>query len=110
MLCMDLTDALISATRRMLLLACALPLGGCFATIDSAGGGEIKGPVTRRINAADIGLPSGYEIRPIARELTYPTGVAFDDKGALYVVESGYSYGEDFVGSRLMRVGRDGYE
>ena len=98
------SNGLIPSACRIALVLCTLPIGGCFAAVDSAGGGEIKSPAGRRINSADVAVPAGYEIRAIARGLTYPTGVAFDDSGALYVIESGYAYGEDFGTSRLMRV------
>ena len=37
------------------------------------------------MSAADIAVPSGYRIEPVATGLTFPTGVAFDDKGGVYV-------------------------
>jgi len=52
----------------------------------------------------DIALPPEYVVEPVGFGLTYPTGVALDDAGRVYVVESGYSYGEDFARPRLLRV------
>ena len=49
---------------------------------------------TGKFEPRDVALPAGYKIELIARDLTFPTGMCFDDKGQLYVVESGYSYGE----------------
>ena len=60
------------------------------------------------MNAADIAVPSGYQIELVATGLTFPTGVAFDDKGGVYVTESGYSYGEVWDIPRLIRIERDG--
>jgi glucose/arabinose dehydrogenase len=51
----------------------------------------------------------------VAAGLTFPTAVAVDDQGTLYVVEAGYSYGEAFVsqggttqGGRIVKVSLDG--
>jgi glucose/arabinose dehydrogenase len=40
----------------------------------------------------------------VATGLTFPTGVAFDEQGQLYITESGYSYGEVFLEPKLLRV------
>ncbi len=74
----------------------------------SKGGGmtEFEGP--RPIRPEDIALPDGYAIEAVATGLTFPTGVAFDDAGGIYVVESGYSYGEVTDTPRLLRVERGG--
>jgi glucose/arabinose dehydrogenase len=44
----------------------------------------------------------------VATGLTFPTGVAFDDAGGVYVTEAGYSYGEVFTTPRLLRVEQAG--
>src|SRR3954471_21401621 len=62
----------------------------------------------RRINPADIGVPPGYSIEPIAMGLTYPTAVATDETDQVYILESGYSYGEDFTPPRLLKLEDDG--
>ncbi|MFL5243005.1 MAG: hypothetical protein ACJ8FY_12930 [Gemmataceae bacterium] len=62
----------------------------------------------RQINTADIGLPCGYCIEPVAIGLTFPSGVITDDKDRVYVVEAGYSYGEAFATPRLLRIEADG--
>ena len=67
---------------------------------------EFKPP--RRIDPAAIALPAGYRIEPIATGLTYPTSVTFDEQGTPYVIEAGYSYGEDFGEPRLLRIQPDG--
>src|SRR4051812_20390086 len=86
------------------ILICA----GCFHILPGRGGGKIKAPSSRPIDAYDIALTAGYQIEPVAAGLTYPTGVTWDDAGRLYVVESGYSYGEDFARPRLLRIDPDG--
>ncbi len=62
----------------------------------------------RRIDASDVRLPEGYRIEMVADGLTFPTGVAFDDRGVAHVVESGYAYGEVWTTPRLLRIESDG--
>ncbi len=77
----------------------------CFWAAPSKGGGEIGDSSGRRkIAPADIAVPEGYAVDVVATGLTFPTGVTFDDAGTLYVVESGYVYGEKFTTARLLRV------
>lgn len=57
--------------------------------------------------SSDVLVPPGFVIEPVVRGLTFPSGVTFDDQGAVYVVESGYSYGETFKTARLLRVESD---
>lgn len=63
---------------------------------------------SRFVNTSDVALPKGYVIEAVAKNLTFPTGVAFDDSGNAYVTESGYSYGEVFTQPKLLRINRDG--
>ncbi|MFN7141329.1 MAG: PQQ-dependent sugar dehydrogenase, partial [Limisphaerales bacterium] len=44
----------------------------------------------------------------VAQGLTFPSGVTFDDQGSVYVVESGYSYGELWTTPRLLKINGDG--
>jgi len=81
---------------------------GCYRVLPGAGGGRVKANPDRPINAADISVESGYAITPVAAGLTFPTGVTWDDQNRMYVVESGYSYGEVFTSPRLLRVEPDG--
>jgi len=83
-------------------------LSGCFTWRSPDGGSQATFKPPRHVNAADIAVPSGYRIEPVATGLTFPTGVAFDDKGGVYVTESGYSYGEVWDIPRLIRIERDG--
>jgi len=43
-----------------------------------------------------------------ATGLTFPVGVAFDERGGVYVLESGYSYGEVWTTPRLLKLGAGG--
>ena len=62
----------------------------------------------RRIDAADVVVPTGYRIEAVAKGLTFPTAVAFDEDNRPYVLESGYSYGEVFMRPRLLAIEPDG--
>lgn len=83
-------------------------LFGCFFMHGSDGGGETSFRLPRMVNPADIALPQGYRIEPIASGLTFPTGITFDDAGRPYVVESGYAHGEVWTVPRLLRIEADG--
>ena len=62
----------------------------------------------RRINAADVGVPPGYTIEPVVTGLTYPSAVVTDEEDTVYILEAGYSYGEDFTAARLLRLEQNG--
>jgi glucose/arabinose dehydrogenase len=85
----------------------AVSAGGCFLNRPSSGGGQTSAK-PRQINPANVLLPDGYRIEAVATGLTFPTGVAFDDRGRAYVTESGYSYGEKWATARLLRINDDG--
>ncbi len=92
-------------SRKLLIpvLLCAA-LASCYKLRDSAGGGQTTFTPPRNINAADVALPDGYRIEAVASGLTFPTGVTFDEAGDPYVVEAGYSYGEEWTIPRLIHV------
>ena len=101
----------MSWSRRLLFPGTALTFlaaVACFSLHPSGGGGETRFSGSRTVRGEDVALPSGYRIEAVARGLTFPTGVAFDDSGRAYVVESGYSYGEVFLTPRLLRIESDG--
>jgi glucose/arabinose dehydrogenase len=91
----------------MLMLVVLLNGTACFRVMPSDGAGQTSFS-QRHIDADDILLPKDYTIVPVARDLTFPTGVAFDDQNTPYVVEAGYAYGEDWTTPRLLRVNPDG--
>lgn len=70
----------------------------------SKGGGEITTISGRSISVADILLPQGYKIELVAKDLTFPSEVTFDPSGNLYVIETGYCYGEVWTEPRLMKI------
>lgn len=93
----------------LLILLLPFALSGCFRMRASHGGGQIKSPdQERKVNVTDIALPKGYKIELVATGLTYPTGIAFDEAGTPYVVESGYAYGEEWTVPTLKRIEADG--
>src|SRR4051794_7649921 len=94
--------------RPALLLAVLLAAAGCYDLRPSSGGGQTKLPTTRTTAASDIVLPPGYRIEAVAHNLNMPTAVTFDDAGNVYVIESGYSYGEVFTTPKLLKLGGDG--
>ena len=71
------------------------------------GGGQTKNSL-RPVSAHDIALPEGYKIEPVSTELTFPSALAFDNDQHIYVIESGYSYGEVFLEPRLLRLNDNG--
>lgn len=95
----------LSKPRAGDLVACAAAaLAGCYAFRAPNGGGMASFDPPRRIDPGSISLPDGYRIEVVARELTFPTGVAFDLDNRPYVVEAGYCYGEVFTKPRVLRV------
>jgi hypothetical protein len=99
----------IAAFRPFLLsILFASSLVGCYSVRPSNGGGQTSFDGTRLIKPADIALPAGYRIVPVASGFTFPTGVAVDESGDIYVVESGYFYGEVFTTPKLIKVSADG--
>lgn len=94
---------------RLLPLLLLIGLCGCYRILPSKGGGqgEIR-TETRTTNPQDIALPEGYTIEVVATRLTFPTSVAFDAQGQLYIIEAGYSYGEVFLEPKLLRVETNG--
>ena len=88
--------------------AALLVTGGCFGVRGSSGGGQTAFEPPRRVDVRDVIVPDGYRVEIVASDLTYPTGVAFDDHNRPHVVESGYAYGEDWAEPRLVRIEPDG--
>ncbi|MBI3805844.1 MAG: glucose dehydrogenase [Nitrospirae bacterium] len=91
-----------------LIIIFGLLFTGCYTLRTSEGGGQTVFHPPRQVSPSSVALSGGYEIEAVATGLTFPTGVAFDDAGVPYVVESGYSYGEVWTIPRLLRIESDG--
>lgn len=89
-------------------LLLSLLLSGCFVLLSSDGGGQTDFEPPREVDPADVALPAGYRIEVVATGLEMPTGVAFDDRGRVYVTEAGYSYGDVVLTPRIVRIDPDG--
>src|SRR3954470_24978072 len=100
---MPLPALLLFRGPRILILLGTLSTS-CFRVRASDPGGETQPQLPRPVSTKDIALPPEYVVEAVGFGLTYPTGVALDDNGGVYVVESGYSYGEDFARPRLLAV------
>lgn len=51
-----------------------------------------------------IQLPEGYKIEKVADKLTYPTSVAWDDQGRMYVAEAGGAFMDEPAPARILRI------
>src|SRR5438067_138848 len=75
-----------------------------YTFLPSKGAGKAVFSPPRQIDPADVAVPPGYCIEPVVTGLNYPTAVVTDEQDRVYVLESGYSYGEDFAPPRLLRL------
>lgn len=87
----------------LLLLGVVYVARGCFSIAPSSGGGQTSYSL-RTLKPSDVELPPGYRIEVVAQGLTFPSAVAFDERGQVYVLEAGYSYGEVRTVPRLLRL------
>lgn len=85
-------------------LLISILVSGCYSFRSSSGGGQTKFVGPRHTDPRDIALPDGYVVEVVAEGLTFPTGLCFDNENRLYVIESGYSYGEVWTTPRLLRI------
>src|SRR4051812_30167970 len=92
-------------SRRLHCLALALLLFGIAAParailfytfLPHNGAGKAQFHPPRPVDSTAIGVPCGYCVEPVVTGLTYPTAVVTDESDRVYVLEAGYSYGEDF--------------
>jgi hypothetical protein len=66
------------------------------------------GPKVPPPDASSADVPEGFRAEVVMSGLTYPTSVEFDDAGAMYVAEAGYSYGDESATPRILRVSQNG--
>lgn len=93
--------------KTAVLLSAAVACYGCYGIRASSGGAEAN-TSQRKTNPSDIALPSGYKAEVVATGLTFPTSITFDENGSIYVVESGYSYGEKWTEPKLLKIASSG--
>jgi glucose/arabinose dehydrogenase len=51
-----------------------------------------------------IMVPAGYTVEKVLTGLTFPTAIAFDGRGAVYIAEAGWSYGPKAAEARILRI------
>jgi glucose/arabinose dehydrogenase len=104
----DVRRAIVACGAALLLTGCA-ELGGVVKKeTQTRGGAEATFLGRRKVNPADVALPPGYRIEPVATGFTFPTAVVFDDANRPHVIESGYAYGERYAPGRLLRIEANG--
>jgi glucose/arabinose dehydrogenase len=81
---------------------------GCYRMRSSQGGGQLKSISKRQITPSDILLSPGYQIELIYDGLNFPSALTFDDHANLYVIETGYAYGEVWREPKLIRLDANG--
>lgn len=59
-------------------------------------------------DASNIRLSAGYRAEPVLWNLTLPSAVTFDSRGAMYVAEAGFAYGGLAPQPRILKVELDG--
>ncbi|MGB4337685.1 MAG: hypothetical protein WBK10_03835 [Bacillota bacterium] len=62
------------------------------------------------VQPGDIRIETGYRLEPVAVGLTFPTSIALDPGGSLYVAEAGFSYGpaKSAAQGRVLRLDNNG--
>jgi glucose/arabinose dehydrogenase len=70
------------------------------------------GPTAREmghvIEAGELTVPEGFEVEIVANRLSFPSAVAVDEEGRLYVAEAGLAFGRAEADGRIVRIGEDG--
>jgi hypothetical protein len=85
-----------------------LPYFQLLQDVTSHVGGEIQRIPQRSLSAGDVLVAPGYTLEVFSTGFTFPTALDFDDDGNMYVVESGYAYGEVWLDPRLIRIDASG--
>ncbi len=57
---------------------------------------------------SNFNLTNGYKIEPVLWNLTFPSAVAFDDKGNMYVAEAGAGFGGVLSIPRILKIDQSG--
>jgi glucose/arabinose dehydrogenase len=91
---------------RIAALLCALAVSGCAFQSPTYPQGIYprEFPRVPPPDAAAAEVPAGYRVEVVVSDLEYPTSVAFDERGNLYIAEAGYAYGDPVAPARILRV------
>lgn len=104
----ELADEIIRSQRReiamMKVLIEDIESGGVQAGRRDGAIQMLLGPQVPPPEASAVEVPEGFRAEVVLSGLTYPTSVEFDDAGAMYVAEAGYSYGDSTAEPRILRV------
>jgi glucose/arabinose dehydrogenase len=68
----------------------------------------LEWPTIPAPSAAAAQVPLGYRAELVASDLTYPTSIAFDDRGGIFVAEAGFAYGDPVAPAQIIRIGQKG--
>jgi glucose/arabinose dehydrogenase len=108
----ELADEIIAAQRReismMKVLINDIDSHGEMVSKDRAVETLRLGPKVPPPAASAVEVPEGFQAEVVMSNLTYPTSIEFDDTGAMFVAEAGYSYGDSSVKPRILKISRDG--
>jgi glucose/arabinose dehydrogenase len=56
------------------------------------------------VDGITVRIERGYRLERVLGGLTFPTSVAFDDAGRVYVVDGGFAYGPTYTPARVLRL------
>lgn len=89
--------------------AAAVLVSAVAVTILASGGSASGSGRAQAQKFPVVKLPPGLQIEKVAGGLTYPTAIAWDDDGRMYVAEAGGQFLEEPPPARILRVenGRD---
>lgn len=78
-----------------LTVACAGTKNAAYTQGQVASAGKVVNLTSNRtIKPSDIVVPNGYQIQAVAKGLSYPVDITFDDKGNAFIAEAGgHTYG-----------------
>jgi glucose/arabinose dehydrogenase len=108
----ELADEIIAAQRReismMKVLINDIESHGEQASKERAVATMRLGPKVPSPATTAVEVPEGFRAEVVMSDLTYPTSIEFDDTGAMFVAEAGYSYGDSSVKPRILQISGDG--
>lgn len=97
----------------LLTVACASTKNVAYAQGQIASAGKMVNPKSNRtIKPSDIVVPKGYQIEAVAKGLSYPVDITFEDNGNAFIAEAGgHTYGtkpESAPDARILQLMSDG--